>query len=112
MHSVKYLVLIFILMSCNNEGHYESKIIHNGKIEFSLSDKKYHSVVLGTDILGKWQLFPMKKNKNVWEIVFYNTGKRIQYKYLIDNSYWMRDPLNKNKIKLLSPYRGFNSFIN
>jgi ABC-type antimicrobial peptide transport system permease subunit len=106
------ITILFMATYCKNEEKPLFKMNDDNKIKFSLLDKKYKSVALGTDILGKWQLFPMKKNNGYWELYFYDTKKKIQYKYLIDNSYWMRDPSNKNKIQLLPPCDGYNSYIN
>lgn len=111
LYHITFLLLV-IISSCKNDEEKSNSITDSDRIKFTLRNKNYRNVSIGTDILGEWRLFPMRKNNGYWAIYFYDTHKTIQYKFLIDNSYWMRDPKNKRKIKLLPPYEGYNSFIN
>jgi hypothetical protein len=104
-------IIILICTSCKDSNLPSSVTIRKNEIIFSLMDKSYNEVHLGTDIIGKWQNFEMKKIDSLWLIKFINPHKSVQYKFLINRKIWIRDPLNKKKIKLELPYQGYNSII-
>ncbi len=95
--------MIFCINGCTNKEQI--------KYCFTLTDKNYNTVAIGTDIIGKWNVYPMEKKGNEWIKVFYKRKGMIQYKFLINGDIWMRDPKNKKKIKVPAPFAGYNSIV-
>lgn len=111
--SIILLVIILIsrLLGCFNNELPSSIRIKENRVYFLLRDHNYKSVSFGSNILGKWQNKPMKKVDSLWVVSFINPKRSIEYKFLIDNEIWMRDPLNNRKVKLPPGFKGFNSYF-
>jgi hypothetical protein len=104
-------ILIIISLSCSNDEIPSSIIVEKGKVTFSLEDKNYNTVVLGSNILGDWTNFSMTRRGTKWEINLPNPHKEVVYKFLIDGGFWKIDPLNSQKRKVPDPYKGYNSVV-
>jgi len=105
-------VFILVLFTSCRENHLPKSInIANNKVYFSLKDNNYKEVLFGTDLIGNWKNFPMKKVDTTWVISFFNPHKEVQYKFFINQHYWVRDALNEQKIVLKPPQEGYNSIV-
>jgi hypothetical protein len=111
------LILLFTIitvLSCSKNNNYElppSIEVRNNIVTFQLKDNGYQRVMIGSTMQGSWGLAEMQKIDSVWSYATYINRKEIEYKFIIDDSVWMTDPLNPNVIELEHPFEGYNSVI-
>ncbi len=106
------LLLVMIFISCGKSELPKSvKKLSEKNIIITLKDKNYKTVYLGTDAYGEWQNLDMFNSSGYWKIQFQCNKKSIQYKFWINELYWINDPLNKNTIEVPKPYNGVNSYV-
>jgi hypothetical protein len=101
------------ILSCNTENTElpPSVTIGNNIITFHLRDEGYRRVMIGSNILGVWGLAEMEKSDSLWSYATYIDRKKIEYKFFIDDSIWMTDPINPRVIELEHPFEGYNSVV-
>ena len=75
-------ILIIISLSCSNDEIPSSIIVEKEKVTFSLEDKNYNTVALGSNILGEWANFNMTLKGVKWEINLPNPHREVVYKFL------------------------------
>ena len=71
--------------------------VHENVITFTLPDKGYRQVLLGSSVRGgdNWDQVPMEYHGDFWEVSTFYETKRIRYSFLAD-SIWIADPSNNN----------------
>lgn len=113
-----YLLILFFaitnLTSCGNNNSNDlppSIEVNNNIITFFLKDEGYQRVILGSDMFGHWSMTEMEKMDSVWSYATYINRNKIEYKYFIDDTLWITDPLNPNIIELEHPFEGYNSLV-
>jgi hypothetical protein len=111
--NIKMIVSIILLLvfGCKETRLPPSVNLGNDILTFTLFSKSYSSVSLGSNIFGEWSLSPMQKRDSIWFFSVQNPKKNIEYKFFINDSYWIEDPLNSNKVQVPAPFKGFNSVI-
>ncbi len=106
------LLLVMIFISCSKSELPKSvKKISETAIIISLKNNDYSMVYIGSDASGQWENMKMFKTNDIWSIKLSLSKREIQYKFWINQSYWMNDPLNKKKRKVPEPMQGYNSLI-
>jgi hypothetical protein len=107
------VILCGTALSCKNENYElpHSVTIGSNIITFHLRDEGYLKVMIGSDMVGTWGLAELEKSDSLWSYATYVNRKKVEYKFFIDDSIWITDPLNPRVIELEHPFQGFNSVV-
>jgi len=113
-----YLLILFFaivtLLSCSKNNSYKippSIEVRNNIITFHLKDEGYQKVLLGSDMFGNWSMAEMELIDSIWSYATYINRNKIEYKFFIDDSLWITDPLNPKVVELEHPFEGYNSVV-
>ncbi len=82
-----------------------------GNVSFKLKGFKDAESVILSGTFNRWDEsgFVMKPTDDGWEVTLQLRPDIYQYKFIIDNHYWIEDPHNPSKIE--NEFGGFNSVI-
>lgn len=112
MRYIKILLVLLFFFGCADKMQLPSSTkIYGEKVEIKCKDRDFKVVFFGNNISDQWSNIPMEKSGNYWVISFTNPHKPVQYKFFIDKILWEIDPTNQVKVKVPSPYIGYNSLI-
>ncbi len=111
-----FLVSFFFFIACESNQKLSNELPpsileRDGIYEFHLKNSDYSTVSFGSTASMNWSILPMQKRDTTWVVELYGVSGHIEYKFLINDSLWITDPLNKNKVPVPHPYEGFNSVV-
>lgn len=103
--SIIFVLLVslfsFYQMDVGAEGNIKSPIVHSdGSVTFQLADEGQESVaVAGSFTDWAENAIPLEQKEQVWSVTIPELKPAVyEYKFIINGSDWIQDPLNANKI--------------